>query len=126
MEQGNIYRELDEHGESARAWRRSVDAVGLGSTTGQTASFNLGWALAYSGDHAGAYEAARKVTNAPGVSKELYAAARFVSAGFAKANGDIATARHTYEKLVADYRDDKTEHYRSIAKAAADRLAELH
>ena len=46
-------------------------------------------------------------------------------AGFAKATGDIDTARREYQRYVDDYSNDEAEHFRNLAKTAAERLREL-
>lgn len=125
IEQGEVYRELEDYAGAAAVWEKAVNAVGLRSERGRSAAFKLGLAYGYEEDHRAAYRTFRQLAGAPGISKRLGAAARFQAACYARANGDIDAARREYERLVADYARDGEEHYRKLAANAAERLKEL-
>jgi len=125
LEQGNIYFQAKDYRNAAEVLRRSVDEVGLAGETGQTACFELGWALCFSRDNAGAYEASRRVMDTPGLSKVMFANARWASAVFAAAKRDAEAARMLYEGMIADYGDDSDEYYRRIATMSKQGLAQL-
>jgi len=125
LEQGTLYFQAKEYAQAADVLRRSVDEVGLAGDTGQTACFQLGWALCFSGDAAEAYRASRRVMDVPGVSKPVYANARWASAVFAAAKRDAQTARLLYDGMIADYANDPDEYYRRIATMSKQGLGQL-
>jgi tetratricopeptide (TPR) repeat protein len=125
LEQGNIYFQAKDYRHAAEVWRRSVDEVGLVGDTGQTACFQLGWALCFSGDAAAAFDASRRVMDTPDLSRPVYANARWASAVFAAAKGDAPTARALYEGMIAEYGDDSDQYYRRIATMSRQGLAQL-
>lgn len=125
LEQGTLYFHAKDYAHAADVLRRSVDEVGLTGDTGQTACFQLGWALCFSGNAADAYDASRRVMDTPGVSKPVYANARWASAVFAAAKGDAQTARPLYDGMIADYTNDPDEYYRRIATMSKQGLAQL-
>lgn len=125
LEQGTLYFEAKDYAHAADVLRRSVDEVGLAGDTGQTACFQLGWALCFSGNAAEAYEASRRVMDVPGLSKPVYANARWASAVFAAAKGDAHAARQLYDGMIADYSADPDEYYRRIATMSKQGVAQL-
>jgi len=125
FEQGEVYREVEDFPHAADAWQKVVDAVGLQSLRGQSAAYQLAWARAYSNESAAAYETFRTLAATPGLPKPLEAATRLQVAAFARANGDLDTARREYERCVADYAGDAEEHYRRLAQIASEQLHEL-
>lgn len=125
FEQGDVYCKLEDWSHAAKSFRDVVETAGLQSKKGQAAAYQLGWCECRSGDNIAAYRAFRQLAETPGLPKSMEAAARLQTAAFASATGDVATARREYERLVSDYSNDKVEHYRKIAKAAADNLSEM-
>ena len=53
-------------------------------------------------------------------------AVRLQVAGFARTNGDVATARREYERYIKDYGSDDAEHFRNLARIAERQLAKLN
>jgi tetratricopeptide (TPR) repeat protein len=125
FEQGEVYRRLEDYRQAAASWQRVVDTVGLHSGRGQVAAYQLGWAHAHLQDRHAAYQAFRMLAATPGLSKAMESAVRLQVAGFARATGDVDTARREYRRYVDDFAEDEAEHFRSLAETAAERLREL-
>jgi len=125
FEQGKAYQELKDWNHAAASFRKVVETAGLRTERGQDAAYQLGWCECWSRDNAAAYQTFRQLAETPGLPKSVEAAARLQTASFASATGDVRTARREYERLVSDYANDDVEHYRKIARAAADNLREM-
>lgn len=61
----------------------------------------------------------------PGLSKAMYASARWASAVFASGKRVAPTARVLYEGMIADYGEDPDGYYRRIATMSKQGLAQL-
>ena len=94
FEQGEIYRQLadatkspEDWGAAADAFRKVVDQIGLGSARGQTAAYQLGWCECRRGDKKAAYEAFRRLCEAPQLVRTAAPTYRYQMATFALAAG---------------------------------------
>lgn len=125
FEQGELHRKLEDWDSAAKAFRKVVDQIGLGGERGQTAAYQLAWCECRRGDRAAAYEALRRLCEAPHLVRTAAPVWRYQMATFALAAGETEAARRELERYVADYRDDRSEHVRGYVKAASDKLAQL-
>jgi tetratricopeptide (TPR) repeat protein len=125
FEQGEIHRKLEDWNSAADAFRKVVDQIGLGSERGQTATYQLGWCEVRRGDNVAAYDAFRRLCEAPHLTRTAAPVYRYQMAVFALAAGEVDAARRELERYVADYRDQKSEHVQAYVKSASEKLAQL-
>ena len=121
FEQGQIQVKVKDWNAAADSFRKVVELIGLGSSRGQTAAYQLGWCESRRGDNAAAYEAFRRLCASPDLMKAAAPTYRFQMASFARAF-DPETARREFERYVADYGDDPGP-FSGFVKHARDYLA---
>jgi TolA-binding protein len=125
FEQGELHRKLEDWDAAAAAFLKVVDQVGLGGERGQTAAYQLGWCEARRGDKKAAYEAFRRLCDAPHLTRTAEYVYRYQMATFAIAAGEPAVARRELERYVADYAGHSSELVQGYVKSASEKLARL-
>jgi tetratricopeptide (TPR) repeat protein len=125
FEQGEILRKLEDWEGAAEAFRKVVDQVGLGGERGQTAAYQLGLCECRRGDKKAAYDAFRRLCDAPNLCRTAEYVYRYQMATFAIAAGEIDVAKRELERYVADYQDHGSEFVQDFVKSAGEKLARL-